>query len=168
MNLYPPIIWFIPTHEQIYTHPIFGRQIYDKFLLCTFYLYFYDFNTLYLTLYYRSWRAATHLYDSTIYYTHKTPPRIFYNPNNILPTVETCRGASPNTERRVAMRFYCCIIYRTHKTPLTCNAIFRNHLLANVQSTLPKIFVVYNTQKNAEKQHNIRKNNTIQQIAYTY
>lgn len=106
MNLHPPIIWFIPTHEQIYTHPIFGRQIYDKFLLCTFKHYFYDLSTLYLTLHYRSWKAATRLYG--------------------------------------------CIIYRTHKTPLTCNAIFRNHLLANVQST-PKNIVIYNSEKNVEK-----------------
>lgn len=106
MNLHPPIIWFIPTHEQIYTHPIFGRQIYDKFLLCTFKHYFYDLSTLYLTLHYRSWRATTHLYG--------------------------------------------CIIYRTHKTPLTCNAIFRNRLLAN-DNLHPKNIVVYNSKKNAEK-----------------
>lgn len=124
MNLHPPIIWFIPTHEQIYTHPIFGRQIYDKFLLCTFKHYFYDLSTLYLTLHYRSWRAAARLYG--------------------------------------------CIIYRTHKTPLTCNAIFRNRLLAN-DNLHPKNIVVYNSKKTLKKTTlYMQKNNTIQQVARAY
>ena len=124
MNLHPPIIWFIPTHEQIYTHPIFGRQIYDKFLLCSFKHYFYDLSTLYLTLYYRSWRATARLYG--------------------------------------------CIIYRTHKTPLTCNAIFRNHLLANVQSTPQKYCYLQQWKKRWKNNIIYAKNNTIQQIAHAY